>query len=206
MAEHRKGRGRLSGIDLLPPEASEIIVWANQQLMERKRTQLDIYAEFKTKLIGLQGGLGRGFDIPAFSSFSRFSLQKAEDQRDLAMQREIASALAAHFDDKGNEDVVTMAVETLKVALLETLRRLRQKGASSKEMMEMSRALNSLVATSKLSAGRRQEIQKAMDEAGEEAIDKAAVVAKEAGVSAESIAQMRREFLGVRPKLKAGAA
>ena len=46
----RKGRGRLSSIDLLPEECSEAITWAAQELAKRERTQVDIYAEFKDML------------------------------------------------------------------------------------------------------------------------------------------------------------
>ena len=61
-----RGRGRLSGIDLLPAEADDIVVWANRELSKRERTQTDIYAEFRDKLIALQGEQGLAFDIPAF--------------------------------------------------------------------------------------------------------------------------------------------
>ena len=35
----RKGRGRLSGIELLPAEASPVIAWAANELRSRDRTQ-----------------------------------------------------------------------------------------------------------------------------------------------------------------------
>lgn len=61
-----KARGRLSAIDLLPEECSDTISWASQALADRDRSQLDIYAEWKTKLIALQGEIGLDFDIPSF--------------------------------------------------------------------------------------------------------------------------------------------
>ena len=38
-ASGRRGRGRLSGIELLPPEAADIVVWASRELSRRERTQ-----------------------------------------------------------------------------------------------------------------------------------------------------------------------
>lgn len=39
MANRRKGRGRLSAIEQLPPECDEIIVWAANELRGREHTQ-----------------------------------------------------------------------------------------------------------------------------------------------------------------------
>lgn len=41
-----KGRGRLSSIELLPPEAAHIVAEAAQALADRDRTQTEIYADF----------------------------------------------------------------------------------------------------------------------------------------------------------------
>ena len=43
------GRGRLSALDLMPPEAEGIVAWAAAELAGRDRTQTDIYAEFVAK-------------------------------------------------------------------------------------------------------------------------------------------------------------
>ena len=83
-----RGRGRLSAIDLLPDECSVLISWAAQELAGRDRTQLDIYAEFKTKLIALQGETGVGFDIPSFSAFNRHSLRLSQMTRRLEQTRD----------------------------------------------------------------------------------------------------------------------
>lgn len=199
----RRGRGRLSGIELLPEEASDIVVWASRQLSARERTQTDIYAEFRDRLIALQGELGLGFAIPAFSSFNRFSLKQAELSRRLEETREISSSLAARLDGVGNEDLTVMVIEALKTLIFEIVSARGEAGASPKDAMEMARGIQSLVAASKMSQAQRTAFQAELEAKTDEAIDKAAVVAREAGVSAERIAQMRREFLGVRPKVAA---
>jgi hypothetical protein len=201
----RRGRGRLSAIELLPPEASDIVVWAAGELAQRARTLTDIYAEFRQKLIALQGEQGLAFDIPAFSSFHRHSVKQAELARRLEETREISSNLAARLDGVGNEDLTIMVIEALKTLIFEIVSSRGETGASPKEAMEMARAVQSLVGASRLSVAQRAAFQKALAGAADDAIDKAAVVAREAGVSAEAIAQMRREFLGVRPRPGASA-
>lgn len=196
----RRGRGRLSGIDLLPEEASDIVVWASRELAARDRTQTHIYAEFRSKLIALQGELGLGFDIPAFSSFNRFSLKQAELSRRLEETREISSSLAARLDGVGNEDLTVMVIEALKTLIFEIVSAAGEAGVKPKDAMEMARAIQALVAASKMSHAQRASFQAELEDRTDEAIEKASVVALEAGVSAERIAQMRREFLGVRPK------
>jgi len=201
MARAHRGRGRLSAIELLPAEASDIVVWASRELAARNRTLTDIYVEFRDRLIALQGELGLAFDIPAFSSFHRHSVRQAELARRLEETREISSSLAARLDGLGSEDLTVMVIESIKVAMFEVLSHAGEAGLNPKELMEMSRAIQSLVGTSKLSLAQRATIQAQIDAAAEAVADKAEVVAREAGVPAERIAQMRKDFLGLRPQV-----
>jgi len=200
MAE-RRGRGRLSAIEQLPEEASDIVVWAANELASRDRLQTDIYAEFREKLIGLQGELGLSFSIPSASSFNRYSTRQAAMARRLEETREIATSLAGRFDGLGNEDLTVVIIETIKTAAYEVLDRRGEAGLKPKEINELAAAVQRIAATSKLSQQQRDVYQRRIDEAAEAAIDTASTLAREAGVSAESIKQMRQEFLGLRPKL-----
>lgn len=192
-----RGRGRLSSIELLPDEAGDIVVWAAQELAARARTLTDIYAEFRHRLIALQGEQGLAFDIPAFSSFHRYSVFQARLARDMEETRTISSALAARLDGVANEDMTVMIIEMIKTVVFQIV---RAKGdqISPKQVQELARSVQSLVATSKVSAAQRAQIEAAVEAGAAEAIGKAEVVAREAGVSAERIAQMRYEFLSVR--------
>lgn len=200
MAE-RRGRGRLSAIEQLPEEASDIVVWAANELASRERLQTDIYAEFREKLIGLQGELGLSFNIPSASSFNRFSTRQAAMARRLEETREIATSLAGRFDGLGNEDLTVVIIETIKTAAYEVLDRRGEGGLKPKEINELAAAVQRIATTSRLSQQQRDVYQRRIDEAAEAAIDKASTLAKEAGVSKDAIAQMRREFLGLRPKV-----
>lgn len=194
-----KGRGRLSAIDLLPEECSQIISWAAQQLADRDRTQLDIYAEFKEKLIGLQGETGLGFDIPSFSAFNRHSIRLAQMTRRLEQTREIAATISERFDAEASDDLTLIAAEAIKTLVFEVLQMSGDGGLNPKGAMELANALRAAVAAQSVSTARRQKVEAEFNRKAEKAIDK---VAREAGLSADSIAQLRRDFLGIRAQPK----
>ena len=75
----RQGRGRLSSIDLLPDVAEEAIVWALEQLRERKLPQNVIHAEFNEMLLDLnaQHDLDPPIEPISKSAFNRYSVRKA---------------------------------------------------------------------------------------------------------------------------------
>lgn len=193
------GRGRLTSIDLLPEECSEIIIWASQELTAHKRTQVDIYAEFKTKLIALQGETGIGFDIPSFQSFHRLSVKLAAMTRRMEQTREIAAMLSERFDAGASDDLTLISAEAIKTLIFETLQKAGEAGLSPKGAMELANALRAAQAAQTVSTARRQKLE-AMHEA--KTVQALKKVAKEAGLSKDTIAQLRREFLGVRPKAK----
>lgn len=199
----RRGRGRLSSIEMLPPEADDVVVWAANEMAERSRTLTDIYAEFRTRLIALQGEQGLDFNIPAFASFHRFSVKQAMLSRRLEETRQISSALAERLDGVESENLTVMVIEAVKTLIFEILTRGGEAGASPKQAMEMARAIHALVSASKLSTEQRHRVEAEIEARTDEAMDKVETVAREAGISAERIAQMRRDFLGVRP-LKEG--
>ncbi|MBX8799245.1 DUF3486 family protein [Ochrobactrum sp. MR28] len=193
----RSGRGRLSKIDQLPEECSEIISWAAHELADRKRTQLDIFAEFRTKLIALQGETGIDFDIPSFQGFNRYSIRLAQMTRRLEHTREIAATISERFDAEASDDLTLIAAEAIKTLVYEVLEDGGEAGLSPKGAMELANALRAAVAAQSVSTTRRQKVEAEFANKAEKAIEK---VAKEAGLSADSIAQLRRDFLGVRPK------
>lgn len=197
MSRKPRGRGRLSAIDLLPEECSETISWAADQLAARDRTQLDIYAEFKEKLIALQGETGLGFDIPSFSAFNRYSVRLAQMTRRLEQTREIAATISERFDAEASDDLTLIAAEAIKTLIFEVLQDRGEGGISTKGAMELANALRAATAAQSVSTARRQKVEAEFAEKADQAIT---TVAREAGLSAERVAQLRHDFLGVRPK------
>ncbi|PRA87934.1 hypothetical protein CQ054_05920 [Ochrobactrum sp. MYb29] len=193
----QRGRGRLSSIDLLPPECDHVITWAAQQFADRERTLVDIYADFKTKLIAIQGEQGVAFDIPAFSSFHRHSVRLAQMTRRLEQTREIAATMSERFDPETSDDLTLVAAEAIKTLIYELLESAGDAGINPKGAMELANALRAASAAQSVSTARRLKVEAEFADKTEKALEK---VAQEKGLSSDTVAQLRREFLGVRPK------
>ncbi len=201
-----KGRGRLTAIDQLPEECEPIVSWAAQALADRDTTQVEIYGEFKQKLIALQGEQGIDFDIPSFSAFNRYSVKLAMVSRRLEQTREIAATLSERMDAAGSDDLTLIAAEALKTLIFEILQSSGEAGLSPKGAMELANALRAASAAQVASSNRRQkleaearlrQVEADMKAKADKALD---VLSNEPGISKEAIARARSEFLGVRPK------
>lgn len=186
--DRRQGRGRLSSIDTLPDEAEPDIVWALEQLRERTMAANAILDEFNARLAD------RGIARVSKSAFSRWSVRKAIQFRRLDEVRAITSDVVSGLGTDGADQVTVACAEMLKVAIYEAL----EGSLDPKGIMALSRALNSAVAAQKTSTQHREQLEKRVTAQVEEAADRAATVAQEAGLSADRVAQIRRDVLGVR--------
>ncbi|NML88360.1 DUF3486 family protein [Sphingobium sp. TB-6] len=187
--DRREGRGRLSTIDQLPVEADEDIAWALEQLRGRSMPQTAIVIEFNKRLAD------RGIAGVSKSAFSRWSVRKAIQFRKLDEVRHITSEIVGDLGTDGADQVTVAVAEMLKVAIYELL---EAGTADSKSVMEMSRALTSVVSAQKTSNEHRKRLEDQARSKVEQAAEKAEKVATEAGLSAERAAQIRREVLGLR--------
>lgn len=186
--DRREGRGRLSSIDMLPEEAEPDIVWALEQLRAQTQPQTAILDEFNARLAD------RGIGKVSRSAFSRWSVRKALQFRRLDEVRAITGDIATALGTDGADQVTVAIAEMVKVAIYESLE--GQLGA--KEIMELSRALQSVVGAQKASTEHRARLEARVAAQVEEAADRAGVAAAEAGLSADRVAQIRRDVLGVR--------
>lgn len=203
-----KGRGRLTAIDQLPDECEPIVGWAAQELADRTRTQVEIYGEFKQKLIALQGEQGIDFDIPSFSAFNRYSVRLAMISRRLEQTREIAATLSERMDAAGSDDLTLIAAEAIKTLIFEVLQAKGEAGINPKGAMELANALRAASAAQASSSNRRlkleaeeklRRVESEMKANAEKALD---TLSNEPGISKDAIARARRDFLGVRPMKK----
>lgn len=160
------GRGRLSGIEMLPEAATSIIAWANDQLRDRDRTQLEIYQEFYAKLEALQrehhGELE--FAIPSFSAFNRHSIKLATLSRRLDQTREISATLAEKFDAKASDDLTVIAAEAIKTLVFEIVTAAGEHGVDPKGAMNLANALRSAAQAQGVSTTRRTKVEKEFGE------------------------------------------
>ncbi|ANH04614.1 phage protein Gp27 family protein [Shinella sp. HZN7] len=206
MAPHT--RPRPTAVDQLPDECEGIVAWAAQELAKTGRAQTDIYAEFRTKLIALQGELGIGFDIPHYSSFTRHNMRlKALMDRQRRAQM-IADAVITSSDGQDADRLTQASTRMLKTLIVEMMENAADGGFKPKEAANAAVAVRHLAAAEIASTNRRQKLQAEQQAKRIEAEMKAKAEAaldlleNEPGVSKAAIRRAREKFLGVRPKTK----
>ena len=198
------GRGRLNGLELLPPECDEIVAWANEQLRDRSRTQLDIYQEFFDRLQALQrehqGELE--FKIPSSKAFNRYSIKLAALSRRMDETRDIANALAKSFDGEASDNLTILAAEAIKTLVFELVTAGGESGLDPKSAKAMADALRSAAAAQGISTSRRQKVEQEFAANAAKAAEK---VVKAKGISSE-VANLFLDAMGVPvPPKPAGA-
>lgn len=189
------GRGRLSSFDLLPTEAEGIVAWAASELADREKTQTDIYAEFVSKCEALMAE-HRGeleFEIPAFSSFNRYSIRQARLSRRLTETREMVAVLAQKHDAKASDDLTIIAGEMIKSIVLHMLGD-GSDGVAPKELKSLAEAFRAAQLAMNLSTDRRTKEDAKLAARVTEAVD---TVAKAAGMTKETAEKIKAEILGV---------
>lgn len=194
-----KGRGRLSFWDTLPEWGDEARLWAFAQLAERTLTQLEILDGVNERLRAAAWQNGVTADVPqaSRSSLNRLSMRRASAVRKMAEAKALYEGLSTQFDHNDTDASSVVLGEFLKTLVLELA---DEGGMGTKGAMELARAFQAIVTGMKISDDRRRKLQADFDAKTSKVID---AVAKEGGLSAEVVAQLRRDFLGVRPKPKA---
>lgn len=191
MAEPRgeAKRGRLSSFDLQPEEAWPHIQKAIAELGARRREAEAIRQELNLHLSGIAGA-----SPISSSAFNRKSLQIAKIGRDIAMAREMAAVFAEKVNDMPEGDVGMLINEMCKVIVYNMTADIAAMDleASAKMMKEISLTVYRLEQAGQISHKRRAAI---MDRAKAEATEAVKTVAKERGVSAETVEAILKQVL-----------
>lgn len=180
--ERREGRGRLSSIDLLPDEAEPEVVWALEQLRERKLPQTAILGEFNERLAD------KGIPPISKSAWSRYAVRRAIQFRKHDEARKMSAELVAQLGPEGADEVTIMVAEMLKLAMFE---KLEGGTLSEKGIQQLANALAQAAKAQKDSADSRRK-----KEEDEDRKKRVSDVVRKAGVSAETLAEINRA-LGV---------
>lgn len=186
-----KGRGHLSSIDLLPDEALPDIQWAMEELKNRDRLQKDIHDEFNSRLAD------RGLGPISKSAFNRHSIKLAGIARRIEETREITAVLTEKLEPGDTDNLTIMVAETIKTLVFEMLTDGGEAGFNPKQAKEMAEALRAASSAQKVSAERRSAVEKDLAMKVDAVTEK---IGKEMGLGADRIAQLRRDFLGVKEK------
>ncbi|BCH58974.1 hypothetical protein RvVAR0630_15980 [Agrobacterium vitis] len=190
------GRGRLSGIELLPEECGPIVAWASDALQDRDRTQTDLYKEFVSKLQALDREYRGELEIciPSFSSFNRYSVRLASMTRRLDETREIATAIAGKFDAQSSDDLTLIAAEAIKTLIFELLTSKGESGIDPKGAMALANALRASTQAQTVSSDRRRKVEADFAEKAKAAV---ANVAKARGLTSDTTDAILAQILGV---------
>ncbi len=187
MATAREGRGRLSSIEQLPEEAEPDVLWALEQLRERKMPSAAILTEFNARLAD------RGIGGVSKSAWGRYSVRKAIQFRKLDEVQRMSAELVSSLGSDGPDAVTVMVAEMIKLASFQLL---EEGEVGTKGIMELSRALSGAVSAQRGSAEHRRQMEAEVELRLRKAAEEVSQVGKKAGVSAETLAEINRA-LGV---------
>lgn len=193
----RTGRGRLNSIELLPEICAPLIAKAASHLRNRDRSTQSIYEEFFDDCLLLQAEIHGEpeFDIPSKSAFNRYSIKLATLSHRLDETRRIAEAISEKFDAKASDDLTLIAAEAIKTLVFEVLTAAGDAGLEPKGAMALASALHKATQAQAVSSARREKIEK---DFAKKVGNTLTTLEKEAGLSAERAADLRRQLLGVR--------
>jgi hypothetical protein len=186
----RRGRGRLSSIEMLPEHAEAEVAVALEQLAERKITQVEILDALNARLAALDPPV----EPISKSAFNRFTLRFAAQSRRLTEAREAAAALAERMEDMPEGDVGLMLGETIKALLNDILLDRMVDGGSVAigDLRAAAEAVQRLEAARKASHETQAKARAAVMKRAAEAVDAAVA---EGRIEAEA-AQRAREIMG----------
>jgi hypothetical protein len=183
-------RGRLSSLDLLPPEAEDDVTWAFGELRKRKLTQGDILDQLNLRL------RLKGLGPISSSAFNRAAVRAARMAHRLGEVREIAAALTDKFEDGSNEQLTILAAETIKTMIFETLEnagQLKANPLTAEMIANFALALKSAEQAKKVSADMAIALRKNFERQADAALD---AVARTRGLTDDQKLAIRAELFG----------
>lgn len=190
MEGERRGRGRLSSIQLLPDEAFPHVRQAIEQLKDHKRPQEAIREELNGHLLGL------GLDPVSRSAFNRYSLRLAIQGEKLIKFREVAAIWGEKLKDAPKDDVSLLLNETMMVMIYDIItdHQVSDEAVSMKMMREAALALRSLALQKKATVESTIKQERELVEKVDAAVE---VAVKAAGLSAETAEEIKAKILGI---------
>ena len=190
-----KGRGRLSGLQLLPEPCAPAVAWASAELNKNERSQTEIYKEFVTKLEAIEREF-RGeleFSIPSFSAFNRHSLRLAAMTHSMNETRMIAASLFEQYDPEESDQLTIIAAEAIKTLILQTFASRGDK-IETKGAVDLANALRAATQAQNVSSDRRRKVEA---EFAAKAKDAVKAVQKAKGLTQEAADEILSKILGV---------
>ncbi len=186
-------RGRRSKIDLLPEDIRKEL---DAKLRDGRVTQQDVLDYINDLIDQSQLPSAEKAELKlSRSGLNRYASHMETIGKDLRELREVSNALVAQLGDKPTGDVSRMILEIGRTQLFKAMMT-----NSSKEEMDIGMIKDAMLAAQRLEAAamhshkREKEIRQLFAEEVAAATEK---VAKTAGLTAEGVALLKREILGI---------
>ncbi|HBC0987579.1 TPA: DUF3486 family protein [Escherichia coli] len=190
MANEQRTRGRSSKIDLLPEPVREQL---HAMLRDKRHTQEEI-REAINELIDSHG-------LPADMQLSRTGLNRYASRMEavgakIRASREMAEVWAAKLGSAPTSDVGKLLMEFVKTLAFETSMSMAEEDepVTPKALGQLALVAQRLEAAAMASHKREKEIRAAF---AAEAAATAEKITKQAGLSAETAADIRKQILGI---------
>lgn len=186
----RQGRGRLSRLDMLPEVAQADLVWLNAELREGKRPQNELRDVFNARLAA------HGIEPISTGSFSRYSVRKAMQFRELDEQIRLSSELVEVLGVDGSDKMTISLADMIKVAAGKLLD--AQGGLlAAKDLMELAKAVQAATSAQKASAEYRRSLEREFAQRVEEAKSEVEEIGKQAGITPETMKKITDRLKGI---------
>ena len=186
--ERRAGRGRLSSLELLPPEAEEDVVWARVELAKRERSQADILHDFNGRLVD------KGLEPVSKSAFNRASVRLAAMNKRLTEARAFYDSMGVQSPEKVDEQGAVLS-EMLKLLIFDLVQN-EGSDIGPTGAKELAAAHLAVIRGQAISTERRRRLEADFKAAAAKEVGK---VADKLGLSAEVRRDLNAELFGVAP-------
>ncbi|MET5233184.1 DUF3486 family protein [Serratia marcescens] len=188
--EQRPTRGRPSKVDLLPEAIRDAL---HQMLRDKRHTQEEIREAINTLI--------DQHELPDDMQLSRTGLNRYASRMEaigskIRASREMAEVWAAKLGSAPTSDVGKLLMEFVKTLAFETTMTLSEGDdpVAPKALGQLALVAQRIEAAQMVSHKREKEIRQAF---AEEAAAAAEKITKQAGLTAETAATIRREILGI---------
>ncbi len=184
----RRGRGRLSSMEMLPEEADADLAWVNQELRDGNRPQVAILAEFNARLAD------RGIGAISKGAFSRYSVRRAREWREYDERLRLSKALCESMGPDGADRMTIALSERIKMAADALL---AEGSLSAKEINALANANRSAVTAQRHAAELRRSLEDEHKKKIAEAAKDVVGIGKAHGVSDEAMQLITQRLAGI---------
>lgn len=186
-SDKREGRGQLSSIDMLPEECEPDLIWAIEELRERRMPGNEILKEFNARLAD------RGIKGISKSAWNRYSVRKALQFRRLEQGHAVMAGIHKELATDAPDQVTMVLGEMLKLQVFQIL---EGGDLGTKDLAALARVLRNAVQAQADTVDVRKgeaELQDRLKQATE-AVTKAGA---KAGLSPEAVEEINKRIAGI---------